>query len=190
MTKKDEPFLPGLGLAPITPSGLHRIYFAVRPDGPAAEAAIRISSRLRGTAGGGIARENLHVSLTLVFRGDAVPPGLEDAACDRVQEIGVRPFVLTFDKVESFGSGQRWCVVLTGSRGIAGLYELQRKLISRFSGQERMGRFLPHMTLMYARHFVEKQPIAPVSWTVREFLLLHSHYGTGRQDVVMCQALR
>lgn len=46
------------------------------------------------------------------------------------------------------------------------------------------------MTLLYARHFVEKQPVAPISWTVREFFLLHSHYGTGRQDVVMRQALR
>jgi 2'-5' RNA ligase len=150
---------------------------------------MRVSRRLRRAAGGGIARENLHVSLIPVFRGDAVPPGLEDAACARAREIDVRPFVLTFDKVESFKAGRRWCVVLACSRGIAGLYELQRKLIHRFSGEERMGSFMPHMTLMYARDFVEKRPVAPVSWTVREFLLLHSRYGTGRQEIVMRRAL-
>jgi 2'-5' RNA ligase len=190
MTKKDEPFLPGLGLAQTTPFGIHRLYFAVRPDGPAADAAMRISGRLRPATTGVITCENLHVSLNLVFRGDVVPPGLEVAACARVQEIGVGPFVLTFDKVESFPSKRRWCVVLTCSRGIAALYELQRKLIHRFSGQEKMGSFMPHMTLMYASRFIEKQPVAPISWTVREFLLLRSHYGTGRQAVVMRQALR
>jgi 2'-5' RNA ligase len=53
-----------------------------------------------------------------------------------------------------------------------------------------MGSFMPHMTLMYARNFVEKQPIAPISWTVREFLLLRSYPGSGRQDIVMRQSLR
>jgi 2'-5' RNA ligase len=37
--------------------------------------------------------------------------------------------------------------------------------------------FTPHVTLLYDRRNVEEQPIEPISWTVREFVLIHSMQG-------------
>jgi 2'-5' RNA ligase len=194
--KSDQPFLPGfLPPAPPAPEKTasrhtQRLYYAVRPDRSASDAATVVLDDLHLGISGSVKPENRHVSLILIHDGVDVPPGFEARACACARDVNAAPFVLTFDKVESFKSRERWCVVLTASRGIAGLYELQRKLIRQFSGNDRMGSFMPHMTLMYARNFVEKQPIAPISWTVRELLLLRSYPGSGRQDIVMRQSLR
>jgi RNA 2',3'-cyclic 3'-phosphodiesterase len=43
-------------------------------------------------------------------------------------------------------------------------------------------QFQPHLTLLWGDHDLAEQPIAPIRWTVREFVLLHS--GDGRQSVL------
>jgi 2'-5' RNA ligase len=40
------------------------------------------------------------------------------------------------------------------------------------------------MTLLYTDTFVERQAIAPVRWQVKEFLLIHSFVGEGRQEIL------
>jgi hypothetical protein len=37
----------------------------------------------------------------------------------------------------------------------------------------------PHLTLLYDVRRVEEQPVAPIGWTVREFVLVHSRLGRG-----------
>jgi len=37
--------------------------------------------------------------------------------------------------------------------------------------------FTPHVTLLYDPRSVEEHPIEPISWTVSEFVLIHSMQG-------------
>ena len=37
--------------------------------------------------------------------------------------------------------------------------------------------FTPHVTLLYDAHGVEEYPIEPISWTVKEFVLIRSLKG-------------
>jgi 2'-5' RNA ligase len=46
------------------------------------------------------------------------------------------------------------------------------------------------MTLLYADKFVDKQPVEPVRWTARDFVLIQSFVGQGRHQVMARWPLR
>lgn len=164
----------------------HRLYFAFRPDDAASDAAIRILSDLRrhGATGKAIRRENLHVSLFPLWQGNEISPDTIEVASGLVQAIDGRPFLFNFDLLTSFPQRNGYCAVLASSHDPFELYNLQRKFVSRFEGMVRAGSLTPHMTLLYTDMFVERQAIAPVRWQAREFLLIHSHVGQARQEIV------
>jgi RNA 2',3'-cyclic 3'-phosphodiesterase len=46
----------------------------------------------------------------------------------------------------------------------------------------------PHVTLLYDKRVIDEQPIEPISWTVREFVLVRSLHGQSRHiDVARWQ---
>jgi 2'-5' RNA ligase len=44
--------------------------------------------------------------------------------------------------------------------------------------------FVPHVTLLYDARNVTVQPVDPLGWTVREFVLVHSLLGQTRYRVL------
>ena len=50
--------------------------------------------------------------------------------------------------------------------------------------------FTPHLTLLYDAQRVESVPIAPITWTVREFSLVHTLIGRSRHTVLERWSLR
>jgi len=188
MANDDQPSLPGLAPAKRPPK--QGLYLAIRLDAAAANAAMAVSAGLYCAGDSIVARGNLHVSLLHLAEGDRISQATMDAASIPMLAIDSPPVMLKFDKVESISRRPGWCVMLTASQGMGALYGLQCKLMRVFTGAEWRGSFMPHVTLLYARECVDKHPIAPICWTAREFVLIHSHRGTGRQDVVMRQPLR
>jgi 2'-5' RNA ligase len=71
--------------------------------------------------------------------------------------------------------------VLIGTEGVSALREFQGKLLvalQKAGGRCRSGsNFAPHITLLYDDHIVPEHPVEPVSWTVPEFVLIHSLLG-------------
>jgi 2'-5' RNA ligase len=47
-----------------------------------------------------------------------------------------------------------------------------------------------HVTLLYDKRVVDEQPIEPISWTVREFVLVRSLHGQTRHTDVARWQLR
>jgi 2'-5' RNA ligase len=162
-----------------------RWFFAVVP--PAHEASrvyrlgevIQCARQLRGAL---TSRDCLHV--TLFFLGDAnylsersIPMALEAAA-----EVRIEPFEISFDRSASFrGRPGRHPFVLLGGDGLNGVKELRRTLgvaMTRKGLRQKVNAdFTPHITLLRDARKVEEQPIVPISWTVREFALIHSARG-------------
>ena len=169
----------------------HRLYFAIQPDGPAADRIAPLSeglaTRFARTARP-VAISRLHVSLSFIGR-DAGPPRPEMVAAARAVagRVAMAPFLVSLDRVVSWkGRAGHRPLVLTGRDGGEGVEILRREIHralapagSRF-GPER--GFAPHMTLLCGDHDLVETPVAPVRWTVREFVLLHS--GAGRQAVL------
>lgn len=92
-------------------------------------------------------------------------------------------FSVAFDRVMKFGDA----VVLTGDDGVAGLlafrqalcFGLQKAGLGKWSAKG----YTPHLTLLYDAQKLDAR-IAPVQWTVREFLLLRSLVGQTKHETL------
>ena len=148
---------------------------------------VKIQSSLRGRNGPAfksVKRDNLHVSLFPLWDGDRLPSDLIEVASVKVQAIDGRPFEFKFDRLTSFSLKSGHCAVLTATHDPFEIYNLQRKFVGRFEGIVRAGNLTPHMTLLYSDTVIERQAIEPVRWLAREFLLIHSLTGQGRQEIL------
>jgi 2'-5' RNA ligase len=166
----------------------HRLFFALQPDGPAAERIALVSERLTqrfGRTARPVAASRWHISLDFVARSDGPPPSERIAeARSLAATIAAPAFVISLDRVMSWkGRPGRRPLVLCGEEGVIGV----ERLAARFrQAQAQAGggepELIPHLTLFWGEHDQVEQAIAPVVWRVREFVLLHSM--PGRQEVL------
>jgi RNA 2',3'-cyclic 3'-phosphodiesterase len=156
-----------------------RLSFAVLPDAATAEDIADRARRLRlshGLTGKPLQKEHFHV--TLFHVGDAVcdpPTELVEMLTERAAKVVMPSFRVAFDRVMSFRNG---ALVLSGDDSVIGLEVLQQRLSDVLDGRPRPARpFTPHLTLLRDSQRIAKHPIEPISWTVREVMLVHSLLG-------------
>lgn len=164
------------------------VYFVIYPEPAAAEAARRLAWRLRdkrGLRGAPIAASRLHVSLEALCDGRAATPALLDSACRAAGQVTASPFRLRFDEAASYGGPGNRPLVLAEGEGTIGVSRLRERLVQamRAAGlpAKAARAFSPHMTLLYDETAIAPEPVEPVEWTVREFHLVRSLFGTGRR---------
>lgn len=172
------------------------VFFAVFPDDKAAARIARIAQRLRDKhrlTGRPHAARRLHISLHYVAAH--VPPNVLAKANEAVSTIATPPFRIAFDHVKSLpGNGRDKPLVLCGSDGVAGLVMFQHQL-GQAMEQAGLGRWIgpswfPHLTLLYDARAIKEQRIEPVSWIVRDFVLVHSQLGRARHNSLARWPLR
>ncbi|HLY55366.1 MAG TPA: 2'-5' RNA ligase family protein [Stellaceae bacterium] len=165
------------------------VFFALYPDAAGAAAAGSITERLRDEhvlTGRPIASERRHVSLVAVGQYPNLPEEAVWAVRKVAAGIDASSFDIVLDSAMTFMTRQlAKPVVLVGGDGVAGVELFQRKLVmalkdAGFPFRRKLPPFTPHMTLLYDGRGVPEQPVAPVRWTVREFVLVHSHHGHSR----------
>ncbi len=98
-------------------------------------------------------------------------------------------FRVSFDGVMSFsGNEDSKPFVLVGEDGVVGLLRLHAALCAalREVGFRPRGNanFTPHVTLLYDKKRVDVQPIEPIGWTVDEIVLVLSHTGQTRYELL------
>lgn len=175
------------GVTPDAP--LHTVFFGLTPPVGVARRAHDLAQGLRqaGQADGALRPERvLHVSLIAAGKARVEPPparliqGLRDCAFTVKQ----RPFAIALNRVESWGrSGAGGPVVALGDEGIVGVDALHHHLAQALGVAERPD-FNPHMTLLYGSGPRTPLPIPPITWTVRDFVLIHSLVGLTRYEVL------
>lgn len=162
-----------------------RISFAALPDQAAAARIHALAERLKaenGFAGTLILPEHLHV--TLFHLGDwiSLPTEIVAIAKTAAGSVAAAPFPVTFRRVESFRNRTGvFPFVLTSEE--APWRPLRTALGASLKANGLGGAvhtdddFKPHVTLL--RDEVRIKPIAvePISWTVRDFVLIHSLLG-------------
>jgi RNA 2',3'-cyclic 3'-phosphodiesterase len=158
-----------------------KLFFAIRPYAEAGAvieklgARLKTAHRLRGRA---IGRERLHNTLAAVHDTGSITENIVRARAigDRLWH---RRFCVRFDWTGSFRGDHGHPFVLRGKEGLGPLAEFRESLRARMLraglGVER--GFTPHVTLLWADRCVEEYPIAPIAWTVREFVLTLSVQG-------------
>jgi len=170
-----------------------RLFFAVYPDAAAAAALLERAEALRvrhGLRGRSFAPSRLHVTLHFVGDHAGLPAALVETACASASSVRAPAFDIGVDRAASFvrRPRNRPFVLLVAEAQSAGVRRLQAALGDAMQhaglGRHVDTRFTPHLTLMYDDAAVEPEPVDPVSWTVREFRLMHSRIGRGQHEVL------
>jgi 2'-5' RNA ligase len=168
--------------------GEHVVYFALRPPPEAASAAYArladAAARCPLTAAPTPA-ERLHVSVGFVCAAPAVPWRLVETACAAARGVRLPPFRVAFNRLGSWGKGDgKRAVVLWGDEGVIGV-DLLCAALSRQLGREGRGpQIWPHMTLVRDRAIAPQIAVRPVTWEVREFVLISSLHVASRHEVL------
>jgi 2'-5' RNA ligase len=165
------------------PSQKARIFFAALPD---AESAAKIYARAEafkrehGFEGTLILPEHLHVTLFHLGDWAVLPEEIVRLANDAAALVAVVPFEVSFPRAESFrNSTGVYPFVLTGDarEWYALHFALGAALKKIGLGGATQGAFKPHVTLLRDTTRAKPEKIEPVSWTVRDFVLVHSLLG-------------
>ncbi len=173
------------------PEERFNLFFALLPDQGAAMKIERLAATLKRVhrlSGRPITADRFHVSLYTLGRYAHKPPEIIDAAGKAAAAISAKPFAVTFDRAESFrGREKRHPLVLSCGDSVAPLRAFHKDLGVALK-KAGLGRFVsagftPHITLLYGDSIIEgEHPVVPVSWNVREFTLVWSHYGKLRYE--------
>ncbi|KAK49045.1 hypothetical protein BG58_20300 [Caballeronia jiangsuensis] len=167
------------------------IFFALYPDASAATritelaARLRIDHKLKATP---IPAARLHITLQYLGAFPGVPADILKQAHTAASQIASPPVELTLDRIESF-SGRRAKRPLVLSGDItAPLDALEQTLGSALAtagiAVKRHPRFTPHVTLLYDEHRIARQPVEPIAWTAREFVLVRSLLGRSHYEIL------
>ncbi|HEX2593785.1 MAG TPA: 2'-5' RNA ligase family protein [Rhizomicrobium sp.] len=166
------------------PSQKDRIFFACLPD---AETAVRIHTlavqlkETHGFTGNLILPEHLHVTLFHLGDWQVLPQEIVKIALDAAATVQAAPFEVTFDKTRSFPNRTGiFPFVLNGP--VAAWNPLLGTLAGTLKkaglGGATKGEFEPHVTLTYDKLRLKAAKVAPpITWTVRDFVLVHSQLG-------------
>lgn len=168
---------------------LDRLLFMVFVERAAALQAARIGQthdadrRMRATP---LKLDRLHVSLLTVHTMENLPDGaaFPEAIVQYGRAIGDRvragPFRATFDQAASFANMRKKkpYVLLGDDDGVEGFRAVLAQILQAMNGAPEgdAAGFKPHVTMSYG---AERSPmrVAPVSWIVRDFALVHSLVG-------------
>lgn len=178
---------------PDAPSGqLHSLFAAVvcSADGSAdLHAQGALVDRLLGVDGRPLEASRLHVSLHAFGDYVDVRPDADIARwCHAAAGVRCAPFDVVFDRAATFGgNGHPLVLKASDDAHVAGLLALHQALgIALANAGERikLQRITPHMTLSYRGRRIPETPIEPVRWRAHELVLIDSHVGAHRHDVV------
>ncbi|MFC1602839.1 RNA 2',3'-cyclic phosphodiesterase [Pseudomonadota bacterium] len=155
---------------------MQRLFFALWPDHELRNRINTLASELPGQGGQRHHPDDLH--MTLVFLGSVAPA--QRACIEQIgDEVQVNPFTLSLDQIDYWARPRILFLGATDTPApLASLVEsLQSGLVGcGFKPEERA--YKPHVTLIRKA----KQPrtfnfVAPIDWTVSEFVLAGSCAG-------------
>jgi 2'-5' RNA ligase len=176
----------------IASTELHRLFFALMPDDATRVRLAAAAEALRASHSGLRARwiNPSRYHATLHFLGDhaALRPMLVDGAIAAADKIHAEPFAWTLDNAASFRGREPPCV-LRGAEVPDPMLQLWQTLRHALALDGQAGHlersFTPHVTLAYSHStMLEPAAIAPVSWQVTDFVLVHSVVGQGGYEIL------
>lgn len=168
-------------------SSAHTWFFALRPDATEATLIDAFAERLmasHGMSGKPIDPRRLHITLHCI--GHDINEAVVAAACRAADTIRLSAFDVHFDTAMSF-KGSSGPFVLRSGAGREGVHRLHTVLGCALADQgfELSPGYTPHMTLCYdpQRH-VASSAIEPIGFRASEFVLIKSHVGFSRHELM------
>ena len=174
------------------------LFFALLPDPDVAGEILALAKRLHfelDLSGPLPAPERLPVSLTPVGAYENLPDKIATLASKAAGAVRAHPFEITCDHLISFVGDQHPLVLTCDAPSNIEVQNLYRQLNAALvkTGLPRVKKTapFPHLTLLYGGRPVPRMPLdPPISWIVRELVLVNSHQGKGRHEHVASWPLR
>lgn len=161
----------------------HRLFFAIRPPITIAR-QVTNAAHWFGDGGGVLRAEHVHVTLDILDDVAAFDRELTRRLLEVGEAVAAEPFRIVLDRV----AGSARSIALRPSHQLPALDALRGEIARHRSATgitDREGyRFSPHLTLGYRKGQPFGEAIAPVEWDVRDFVLIHSHVGRTRHDLL------
>ncbi len=172
----------------------HAVFFALAPGMVAAGAIVesgRRVSRDLGIGGKPLEADRLHVSLYLVAHYVDVFPREDIAASMRAADrVRFPAFDVVFDRVAKFGADRTAFVFKAGpDEPLHALHDCRHALgraLADVGRRVTAAKTTPHMTYAYGAQDVAETPIEPLRWRAEHLVLIDSHVGGHRHEVLGC----
>lgn len=165
-----------------------RLFFGIFPAACVGPSLTRTAHEIRikhALTDSPLPEDRFHV--TLFHLGDylGLPESLVRSANEAAATLATPSFEVWFDFAQSFlTKSAKQPLVLRGSAGVDKLMDFQRSLGEALKkvglGRHVRSQFTPHITLLYDTKAIAHEAVHPVSWRVREFVLVHSLLGQTR----------
>lgn len=167
-----------------------RLFFALFPDADIAAELVAFATAARerlGLRGKPTVADLLHVTVGYLGTFKPMPVELIAAARVAADRLVSESVPVEFDTLGSFESRRhRYPLVLRGGDN-GPLRLLHRQLTESLLATRAITGaepFEPHLALLRDRTLVAAEAVAPVRWTARELVLVHSLPGEGRYDAL------
>jgi RNA 2',3'-cyclic 3'-phosphodiesterase len=189
--KSDVSQLTPGGVEPSPPRNDH-IYFALWPDPATRERIANVADavqRTSGVRGNRTQPDRYHLTLNYLGEHPGFPEQLVSAAYSAAEQIDVERFDIVLDRAGSFANHEIPCWLGPSVPPVALQHLHDRLATSLFNAGIRVQRqrnLVPHVTILrQAKAELPKTPIAPIAWSVDEFVLIHNHLGVPRKYTVL-----
>ncbi len=172
------------------------MFFALLPDEEARAEIIRIGERFvksHRLGGSSIDSDRLHVTLTPIGKPDRLRQPLEGALLAAAESVRISEFDVTLDSAMRFSNasadGRFPFVLCADSSTIQTALSLRKALAHAQYAQglfvPGISSYVPHVTLLYGQGLdAIEQPIPPIHWRAREFVLIRSFFGQSKHEVM------
>jgi RNA 2',3'-cyclic 3'-phosphodiesterase len=167
-----------------TPAGNDHFYFALWPDRvtrqkiAAAAEGVLDSNGLRGSR---TKPERYHLTLSYLGEYARFSERLVSAFCAAAEQVDTARFDILLDRAGSFSNREIPCWLGPSMPPVALRHlhdQLSTSLFKAGICVHRQRNLVPHVTILReASAALVRTPIAPISWSVGEFVLIHNHLG-------------
>ncbi|MFC5577897.1 RNA 2',3'-cyclic phosphodiesterase [Lysobacter niabensis] len=174
------------GRPPVGEAVTHNVFFALVPDDATRDGMERAIDLLRtrhAVEGRWLKAARYHMTLHFLGSYSELPQERVAAAIEAAGQVRVPAFDLALDLAGHFPRGIGWLGCAQAEGPLLALWEELRKALAQARvGVQGHAAFKPHVTVLReARAPLPQEPITPVRWPVREFVLIDSLLG-GRNE--------
>ena len=170
----------------------HHYFFALQPPPRTTEELVNLTAGLCGRRrglGAPMSPGRHHISLVSLGADDAPLDDWSRRGVEAVAGLRRPAFRVALNRIAAFGGGdRRRALVLRGDEGVLGVdllrADIRAALCAAGLARRRDRPFEAHLTLVRGPADGPETFVAPISWEVREFVLIHSYVGEARYEIV------
>jgi 2'-5' RNA ligase len=166
------------------------VYFAFKPEPDVISQTVSVGNHLcaEHELTGRVRPSVLHMTICAIGYFPMLPEGRVETALEVANRLVAKPFEMILNRVRTYPNGkEKPPLVAFADNGVSRIDLFRYALIADlrrngFNVPKKLPD--PHMTLFYDYRVIAGEPIDPIRWVVRDFVLVHSIYGEGRHELL------